>query len=89
MEQQAHLDGGDPFRCVYLIAAPAAALPAAMMGVAGPAAAQCTPAAPVNNTSVACTGTVINQNGENGYGTRTENNLTINVEHGASVCGDH
>src|SRR5262249_28129787 len=38
MEQQAHLDGGDPFRCVYLIAASAAALAAAMMGAAGPAA---------------------------------------------------
>ena len=87
MEQQAHLDGGDPFRCVYLIAASAAALAAAMMGAAGPAAAQCTPAAPVNNTSVTCTNTVVNQNGSNGYGTRTENGLTINVEPGASVIG--
>ena len=36
---------------------------------AASAFAQCSPAAPVNNTTVTCTGTVTNQNSPNGYGT--------------------
>jgi fibronectin-binding autotransporter adhesin len=47
---------------------------------AASAFAQCSPAAPVNNTTVTCTGTVTNQNSPNGYGTGAENNLTINVQ---------
>jgi len=45
------------------------------------------PAAPVNNTTVTCTGTVTNQNSPNGYGTGVENGLTINVQAGATVTG--
>jgi hypothetical protein len=54
---------------------------------AASAFAQCSPAAPVNNTTVTCTGTVTNQNSPNGYGTGVENGLTINVQAGATVTG--
>src|SRR4029077_17665857 len=54
---------------------------------AASAFAQCSPAAPVNNTTVTCTGTVTNQNYPNGYGTGAENGLTINVQAGATVTG--
>ncbi len=54
---------------------------------AASAFAQCSPAAPVNNTTVTCTGTVTNQNSPNGYGTGAENNLTINVQTNATVTG--
>jgi hypothetical protein len=62
------------------------ALPALLLTAAS-AFAQCTPAAPVNNTTVTCTGTVTNQNPPNGYGTGVETGLTINVQAGATVTG--
>ena len=40
----------------------------------------CAPLAPVNDTTVTCTGTTTDQNNPAGYGTRNENGLTINVE---------
>src|SRR5438309_1994270 len=49
--------------------------------------AACAPAAPVSNTTVTCSGTTTDQNPPNGYGTGVENNLTINVQTGASVSG--
>jgi fibronectin-binding autotransporter adhesin len=64
----------------------ALALPVLLLSAAS-AFAQCTPAAPVNNTTVNCTGTVTNQNSPNGYGTGVETGLTINVQAGASVTG--
>jgi outer membrane autotransporter protein len=51
------------------------------------AGAACTPAAPVNNVSVDCTGTTEDQNPPNGYGTGTETGVTINVHPGAKVGG--
>jgi hypothetical protein len=50
------------------------------------AAADCTPAAPVNNATVTCTGTTTNT--PNGYGTIGDTGNTINVQSGASVTGD-
>ena len=50
--------------------------------------AACTPASPVNNTIVTCTGKTINQNGTNGYGTVNDNNNTYNIQAGATVTGD-
>ena len=64
----------------------ALAFPALLLSAAS-AFAQCTPAAPVNNTTVNCVGTVTNQNAPNGYGTGVENNLTINVQANATVTG--
>jgi hypothetical protein len=63
------------------------ALPATSAALTGHANAACAPTAPVNNTTVTCTGVTNNQNDPAGYGTRTENGLTINVESGASVTG--
>jgi hypothetical protein len=54
----------------------------------GCAEAACTPASPVNNTTVTCTGTTTNQNGSNGYGTANDNNNTYNIQAGATVTGD-
>ena len=52
----------------------------------------CTPAtsiaAPANNTTVTCSGTVVNQNVQTGWGTGTETGDTINVQAGASVTGN-
>ena len=61
-------------------------LPALLLTAAS-AFAQCTPAAPVNNMTITCTGTVTNQNSPNGYGTGVETGLTINVQAGATVTG--
>jgi hypothetical protein len=65
----------------------ALAVPVTTVTLTGHANAACTPAAPVNNTTVTCAGATNNQNDPAGYGTRTENGLTINVESGASVTG--
>jgi hypothetical protein len=54
----------------------------------GSAEAACTPASPVSNTTVTCTGKTTNQNGANGYGTADDNNNTYNIEAGATVTGD-
>src|SRR5262245_55883433 len=63
------------------------ALPVTSAALTGHANAACAPAAPVDNTTVTCIGVTNNQNDPAGYGTRTENGLTINVESGASVTG--
>lgn len=62
-----------------LIIAIALTLPAA------PAQAACSPAAPVNNTTVTCSGTTTDQNAPDGYGSGTDTGLTINVLSGATV----
>ena len=66
-------------------------IPLAAFSAIERAEASCTPAAPVNNTTVDCTGATVNQNvsgaGTNGYGTNTETGLTINVHSLASVLG--
>jgi hypothetical protein len=64
------------------------ALLIASFAMSGRAEAACTPASPVNNTIVTCTGTTTNQNGSNGYGTVNDNNNTYNIEAGATVTGD-
>jgi len=51
--------------------------------------AACTPAAPVNDTIVTCTGTTLNANGTAGYGTVNDSNNTYGIEQGASVTGDN
>src|SRR5262245_773851 len=63
------------------------ALPITTTALTGNANAACAPAAPVDNTTVTCSGPTSNQNDPNGYGTGSENGLTINVETGASVTG--
>jgi hypothetical protein len=64
------------------------ALLIASFAMSGRAEATCTPASPVNNTIVTCSGRTANQNGTNGYGTVNDNNNTYNIEAGATVTGD-
>ena len=64
------------------------ALLIASCAMSGRAEAACTPASPVNNTIVTCSGRTANQNGTNGYGTVNDNNNTYNIEAGATVTGD-
>ena len=64
------------------------ALLIASFAMSGRAEAACTPASPVNNTIVICTGKTTNQNGTNGYGTVNDNNNTYNIQAGATVTGD-
>jgi hypothetical protein len=64
------------------------ALLLASLALGGRAEAACTPASPVSNTTVTCTGKTTNQNGSNGYGTVSDNNNTYNIEAGATVTGD-
>src|SRR5258705_9386011 len=56
------------------------------------AEAACTPASPVDNTIVECTGATTDQNGANGYGsggdaTPRDNGNTYNIVSGASLTG--
>jgi uncharacterized protein with beta-barrel porin domain len=51
------------------------------------AEAACTPAAPVDNTIVECTGATTNQNGANGYGSSGDIGNTYNIVSGASLTG--
>jgi hypothetical protein len=64
------------------------ALLIASCAMSGRAEAACTPASPVNNTIVTCSGRTTNQNGTNGYGTVNDNNNTYNIQAGATVTGD-
>ena len=64
------------------------ALLIASFAISGRVEAACTPASPVNNTIVTCTGKTINQNGTSGYGTVNDNNNTYNIQAGATVTGD-
>jgi hypothetical protein len=50
------------------------------------AKAECTPAAPIDNTTVTCSGTTNNPNGA-GYGTLDDKGNTYNILSGASVTG--
>src|SRR5262245_51843152 len=56
------------------------------------AAAECTPKSPVNDQTVTCTGTTVNQNtnrtAKDGYGSETDTGNTITVQSGASVTGE-
>ena len=52
------------------------------------AEAACDPASPVSNVTVTCTGTTVNANGMDGYGTVADSGNTYNVASGASVSGD-
>lgn len=65
----------------------AVALSFAPMVIPHHAQAACAPAAPVSNTIVTCTGTTVNANGTNGYGTNTDTGNTYNILTGASVTG--
>ena len=53
----------------------------------GQAHAACTPAAPVDNTTVTCTGTTTNANGTAGYGTIVDSGNSYNIAPGATVTG--
>lgn len=59
--------------------------------VASPAFAACSPVAnganPPPGTTVTCSGTTLNQNGNQGYGTGAQTGLMVNVLSGASVTG--
>jgi hypothetical protein len=68
--------------------APLHALLIASFAMSGRVEAACTPASPVNNTIVTCTGRTTNQNGTNGYGTVNDTNNTYNIQAGATVTGD-
>jgi autotransporter-associated beta strand protein len=60
----------------------------AIVLLAGDAAlAVCTPTSPVDNATVSCTGTTIDQNLAAGYGTSTDTGNVITVAAGASVTG--
>ncbi len=63
------------------------ALGLAPFAMAGQAKAECAPAAPINNTTVNCTGTTINQNDPFGYGTLNDTGNTYNILSGASLTG--
>lgn len=63
------------------------AFPVTTAALTGYANAACTPTAPVDNTTVTCSGATDNQNDPAGYGTGNENGLIINVQSGASVTG--
>ncbi|HMJ42010.1 MAG TPA: autotransporter domain-containing protein [Pseudolabrys sp.] len=80
----------------FSYAAPAAALFLICISgfateVVTPAFAACTPAAsggnPPPGTTVVCSGTTLNQNVGNGYGTGAQTGLTVQVDSGASVTG--
>jgi len=64
------------------------ALLIASFAMSGRVEAACTPASPVNNTIVTCTGKTTNQNGTNGYGTVNDQTTTYNIQVGATVTGD-
>jgi outer membrane autotransporter protein len=75
-----------------LLSVAATATTAVVLLAAFDAQAACTPIAgaglvPPPGTVVTCTGTTINQNAPNGYGTGSQTDLTINVEVGALVQG--
>jgi autotransporter-associated beta strand protein len=71
-----------------VVAARSLALAFAIVLLAGDAAlAVCTPASPVNNATVTCTGTTIDQNSAAGYGTSADTGNVITVTAAASVIG--
>lgn len=63
-----------------------AALTPLMAGVER-ANAACSPASPVDNAIVTCSGATTNQNGTVGYGSNTDMGNTLNILNGASVSG--
>ncbi|MEO8316864.1 MAG: autotransporter domain-containing protein [Bradyrhizobium sp.] len=67
------------------------ALLIAPFAVADRASAACAPASPVDNVTVTCTGTTIDANGTNGYGTTDsfsgDRGNTYNIVTGATVSG--
>lgn len=78
-------------RSLFAVAA-ATAITALVLLAASDAQAACAPIAgaglvPPPGTVVTCTGSTINQNPPNGYGTGSQNGLTVNVEVGALVQG--
>ena len=80
--------GASYWRLRYAIA------PAMLMvsfAAAGRAEAQCapasSPASPVNNTTVTCTGATIDTNGTTGYGSHADTGNTYNILSNASVAG--
>jgi autotransporter-associated beta strand protein len=71
-----------------VVAARSLALAFAIVLLAGDAAlAVCTPASPVNNATVTCTGITIDQNSAAGYGTSADTGNVITVTAAASVIG--
>jgi uncharacterized protein with beta-barrel porin domain len=72
-------------RCRWLAGSCALAL--APLAWIGQAEAACTPASPVNNTIITCTGATNDTNGTTGFGTRTDDGNIYNVLAGASVTG--
>src|SRR5579875_4216468 len=78
--------GEEMRRKLWVALAAAGATAMAWLGPVAPARAVCTPPAG-NNVTATCTGTTVDQNVPNGYGTGTETNLTTTVVSGASVTG--
>jgi hypothetical protein len=86
MGMMAIWDCGRRRRWLQGICASALLLPA-VGGAVDPAEAACTPAAPVSNATVTCTGTTANANGTTGYGTASDSDNVYNIVAGASVTG--
>ena len=77
---------------VFLAVGAVTGITAVVLLAASEAQAACAPAAssglvPPAGTVVTCTGTTINQNSPNGYGTGSQNGLTVNVQAAALVQG--
>ena len=70
-----------------LLRIPVSALLLAPWIVTESAEAACTPASPVNNATVTCSGTTTNSNGTIGYGSATDTGNTVNLVAGATVFG--
>jgi hypothetical protein len=59
----------------------------ASLASTGQSEAACTPASPVSNVTVTCTGATNNANGINGYGSASDTGNTYDISHGASITG--
>ena len=59
----------------------------ASLAATSQAEAACTPASPVNNVTVTCSGATNNANGTNGYGSASDTGNTYDISRGASITG--
>src|SRR5262249_4624641 len=79
--------GANPFVCRVVAAAAFLSAPLVVIDASTAEVGTCTPAAPVDNAIVTCTGGTITANDPNGYGTGVETGNTINVDSTATVTG--
>jgi hypothetical protein len=74
-------------RTLTTVAKAAAGAAWALLLASEAAHAACSPASPVNNANVTCSGATTNQNTPNGFGSAGDNGNTITVTPGATVTG--